>query len=176
MRPIIITILLFLLTGFSVRLGAQGNELPKVAVNDYPRMVVDTPNGTRCVIFTLEQAQKIDNDEDLLNVYKELHKGSDSVIDALLFKVKVSDTIITVLNLKAAELEKINSSQKTLVTELKGIIEVYKQNVALANQQLGLKDDQIKNLEGEVRKQKAWKIAGFSVGVIGVVLAVIAIL
>ena len=168
---IIISVLLI-----SAGAKAQTSELPVIVNNTYPRYITDSPGNVACVIFTVEQARKIDNDEDLLRVYKELNKGSDSVINALVIKVKLADTVITIMKLKVTELEKINSQQKVVTAELKNIIELYKTNVELANQQLGKKDEQIKNLEGQVRKQKGLKIAGFSVGAGVIILAVLGIL
>ena len=167
--------MLFLLL-FSINAIAQTGDAPRIISNDFPRFTIDSATGMQCVIFTLEQAKRIDNDEELLKVYQQLNVGADSLIKSLLFKVKVSDTEVAFLKLKIVELEKVNASQKMLISNLKEQIEDYKKNVALANQQLGLKDEQIKNLNKEIKRQKKLKVFGFGVGGVGFVVALLALL
>ncbi len=159
-------------------LGALGQraELATISSNDFPRFTLDSATGTQCVIFTLQQAQKIDNDLELLKIYQLLHMSSDSLIKSLVFKVKVQDTMISTLTMQVSELKNVNATQNSLVSNLKAQIEDYKKNLALADTQLGLKDEQIKNLNKEIKKQKRLKIAGFSVGGLGILVAILALL
>ena len=173
MRSYVLTIVL--LAFFPMTAAGQTSELPTFETSDFPRYVVDSASGTRCVLFTLSQAQKLDNDEELLRLYQLLHTSADSLIKALVFKIKVSDTEVAFLKLKITELEKVNASQNALITNLKEQIADYKQNVALANQQLGLKDEQLKNLKKEVRRQKGLKWVGYGVGLAGMIGALLLI-
>lgn len=169
---LVIYIAAILLIAIDLQTQAQGI----IEKSDYPRFVTDTATGMRCVVFTLEQAKKLDNDEELLKIYQLLHSSSDSLIKSLIFKVSVSDTEIAYLQLKVTELEKVNATQKSLISILNEQIADYKQNVALADKQLTLKDEQIKNLNKEVKRQKRLKILGFSVGGAGIIVALMALL
>jgi hypothetical protein len=174
MRFLLFSVFLILL--FPVNSKGQTGELPRVISNDYPRYIKDSASGLTCVVFTIDQAKKLDNDEELLQMYQLLHTSADSLIKSLVFKVKVSDTEVAYLNLEVRELEKVNASEKMLVANLKEQIEDYKKNIALANQQLGLKDEQLRNLNKEIRKLKTMKIVGFSVGALGIIAAIITLL
>ena len=169
-------ILLIALMALSFASYGKNSDTASVEKADYPKYTVDSASNTAFVVFTIEQAQKLDNDEDLLKMYRLLHVGGDSLINVLVVKVKVAEYQTTLLNLKITELEKVNSTQRALVDNLNVQIDDYKKNVSLADEQMSLKDQQLKNVNKELKRQKRLKILGFGVGALGVVIGVLALL
>lgn len=162
MKKLLITLLLSLVTilGFG---------------QDYPKYYVE--NGdTLGLVFTLEQAQTIDNDLDLLVLLEKSQLQCDSVnkqyaivIEGLNGKIVILEDRIKNLNgqivLKDGTINDLNTKVKHLQNELK-----------LANEQISIKEEQNKNLSDEIGRQKFRKWIGYigtGVSSIGIVLVAI---
>ena len=140
-------------------------EYPKIELND---------KGEKVVVFTLEQAQKIDND---LEIY-ELLKVSRIKCDSLnLSYVKVIDEknnqIVLLKNINRETEKQIIDKDKQiniLVEQSKNL----QKNIDLCDKQRVNDTKQIEGLKKDLRKMK-WKgLAGGFIG--GVVLTIVAVL
>jgi len=140
-------------------------EYPKIELND---------KGEKVVVFTLEQAQKIDND---LEIY-ELLKVSRIKCDSLnLSYVKVIDEknnqIVILKNInKETEKQIIDKDKQInlLVEQSKNL----QKNIDLCDKQKVNNQEQIDGLEKDLRKMK-WKglAGGFIGGVVATLILVV---
>jgi len=135
---------------------------------DYPRIETDSL-GRKVVIMTIEQAQKVDNNLEIINLLTKQGTECDSLNTAYLKVIDKQGKQISLLELDVKTLkEQINDKDiqiKNLQTQLKNETESNK----LCDDQKKLKDEEIKLLKREVRRQKMQKVVGFIVGGVGVV-------
>lgn len=139
---------------------------------DYPRIETDSL-GNKVVVMTIEQAQKIDNNFEILNLLTKQGTECDSLNTAYLKVIDNQGKQISLLELDVKTLkEQINDKDQqiaNLQTQLKNETESNK----LCEDQKKIKDEEIKLLKKEVRRQKTQKVIGFIVGGVGVIGGVI---
>jgi hypothetical protein len=116
------------------------------------------------VVFSVEQAQKIDNDYQLLSLLKKSKIQSDSLSNAYITIVNSMGQQIAELKLKISTLEEKMLLKDSEINNLKDQIELYKRDIALAGEQSANKDKIITNYKKENRKLKFQKFFGFTVG------------
>jgi peptidoglycan hydrolase CwlO-like protein len=156
---------LFFLLLLFISLVSFSQEYPKIELNN---------KGEKVVVFTLKQAQKIDND---LEIY-ELLKVSRIKCDSLnLSYVKVIDE----KNNQIVLLKSINSETDKQVVDrdkqIKLLVEQIKNlqtNIDLCDKQKVNNQEQIDGLKKDLREMKWKSIGGGFIG--GVVLTLIAVL
>ena len=156
-KLIFIFILFFSFVSFS-------QDYPKIELND---------RGEKVVVFTLRQAQKIDNDLEVYALLKSARIKCDSLN---LSYVKVIDE----KNNQIVLLKNINSeSEKQIVDKDKQFEILLEQNnnlqknIDLCDKQKVNNQDQIDDLKKDVRKMK-WK--GLTGGFIGGVVATLVLI
>jgi len=106
------------------------------------------------IVVSVEQAQRIDNDLELLSLLKSKGVKCDSVIGAYVSVVNESERQIGILNIKISSLEDINEGQNHMIGNLKRQIENYKEDLSKSEMQSRLKDDIIKSNEKEIKRLK----------------------
>lgn len=141
--------------------------------NSYPKYITD--GDTLRVVFTIEQAQKIDNDLELLSMYKNASVNYDSVSNAYILVIDNMNNQIATLKLALNTSEVINENNTSLIRNLKGQITNYEQDLILAKQQSDNKDIIITNQKKEIKKQKTQKIIGF-ISAVGIAVGLIILL
>jgi peptidoglycan hydrolase CwlO-like protein len=157
MKKYIITIILSLFTILSF---SQTIE--------YPRIETD-PLGNKVLIMTIDQAQKIDNNLELLTLLEKQGVQCDSLNTAYLKVIDNLNNQVKLLELNVKTLkEQINDKDKQ-ISNLQEQLANEKASNNLCEDQKKNKDEEIKLLKKEVRKQKTQKIVGFIVGGLGVI-------
>ena len=147
--------LLVLLIGILLSVSAFAQDTSK-----YPTYFVQ--NGdTLGIVISIEQAQKIDNDLELLELFKQMGISCDSTISSYVLVVNKYNQKVALLNVKISTLESLNSDQKAMIVNLNQQIENYKQDVADANQIILKKTQIISNDEKEITKLKIQKAFGY---------------
>jgi predicted RNase H-like nuclease (RuvC/YqgF family) len=143
----------------------------QVVAQDFPKLYV--VNGdTIGVIFSIQQAQKIDNDYELLRLLKQAKAMSDKTDSAYIVIVDNFGKQVAEYKLKVSTLESLVSTQNEQIKNLKDQIEKYQRDSFLANEQSLRKDTIINNNKKEIRKLKTQKFLGFtfSGGLIGIII------
>lgn len=143
----------------------------QVVAQDFPKLYV--VNGdTIGVIFSIQQAQKIDNDYELLRLLKQAKVMSDKTDSAYIVIVDNFGKQVAEYKLKVSTLESLVSTQNEQIKNLKDQIERYQRDSFLANEQSLRKDTIINNNKKEIRKLKTQKFLGFtfSGGLIGIII------
>lgn len=140
----------------------------------YPHYLME--NGKKTVVFTLEQAQRIDNDRQLLAQFKQLGVDFNSVDSACVKVVDAQGKEINGLKIEISSLKSLGTSKDSEITNLKTQITEYKIKDGLNKKELEAKDGIISEKDLQIRKQKRQKWAGFIGGglsVIGLVFLLI---
>ena len=142
---------------------------------DYPRIELNN-KGEKIVVFTLEQAQKIDNDLEILELMKVARVKCDSLN---LSYIKVIDEqkgeiiILKKLNVELSKNEKDKDKQISNLSEQNSNLQ---KNIDLCNKENSNKDKEIEGLNDDIKKVK-WKSlgSGFVAGVVLTLLAIVAL-
>jgi hypothetical protein len=140
----------------------------------YPHYSIE--NGKKTVVFTLEQAQRIDNDRQLLAHFRELGADFNSVDSACVKVVDAQGKEINGLKIEISSLKSLGITKDSEIDNLKAQISQYKIKDDLNKKELKTKDDIISEKDLQIRKQKRQKWAGFIGGglsVIGLVFLLI---
>jgi|APCry1669189665_1035243.scaffolds.fasta_scaffold04455_4 hypothetical protein len=155
-------ILIFILISFSLK-----------SQTIYPSYYIK--NGdTLGVIITIQQAQKIDNDYDLLSLLKEYKTKQDKLDSSYLVVIDNYGKEVATLKLKISTLEDLNNGKNLEIANLKSQIDGYKQDKLLSDLQLAKKDTIISNYKVQNIKLKVQRTVAFGVGggltIVGIIL------
>ena len=145
---------------------SYSQEYPKIELNQ---------RGEKVVVFSLSQAQKIDNDLDILRLLEKSKIQCDSlnisyvrIIDAQTRQISIQDKSISELK---AQISDKDRQIDNLSTQIKNLEESNK----ICDEQKCIKDKQINGLKEDLKKEKIkkWLIggAGILVGILTVIIA-----
>jgi TolA-binding protein len=151
-------LLLLTLTLSSFFVFSQKTDIP-----EFPQYYI--VNGdTLGIIISLEQAQKIDNDYDMLDLLRNYKVAVDKLDSAYIFVIDNMKQQVAVLNLKISQLEGIIKLKDSQIDNLKEQIDKYRRDSELANAQLKAKDEIIDNYKKE-KKSAFLKTFALVIGV-----------
>ena len=122
------------------------------------------------IILSIKQAQRVDNDEELLSLFGEMKMDCDSVVKHYVVVLNEYKRQVGILDIKVNTLNGINMDQSKMINNLKQQILNYQTDIKKAETQMILKDNIIKNYQGEIKLLNRWKyggIAGTSVLICG---------
>lgn len=145
MKSIFLTILLSLVYLIS---SAQ-TELPRYLIEG---------GDTIGVIISIEQAQKLDNNSELLELFKKLRIDCDNLDTHYIQVINALNEQVALLKVNISELEGENSSLTSWNSSLKEQLRNSEKSNRLCNEELENKDQEIKILKSEVRRQKIRKV------------------
>lgn len=140
----------------------------------YPHFSVE--NGIPTVVFTIEQAQKIDNDEQLLKLFQQQAIDLANYDESCIKVVDAQGKEIAGLKLEITALKNLGNTKDAEITNLKEQIKKLEDKDKLSKEELEKKDGIIKSQKDQIRKQKFQKVIGFIGGgaaVIGLVILAI---
>lgn len=105
------------------------------------------------LIISVEQAQKLDNDYDMLELLKKYKVSVEKMEEAYIVVVNNLQEEITTLKLKITTLEGIIKIKDSQIDNLKEQIEKYRRDGDLANAQLQAKNEIISNYRKDNRSR-----------------------
>lgn len=138
----------------------------------YPRIEVDS-TGKKFVIMTYEQAQKVDNAFELLNLLEKSRFECDSLT---LSYVRVVDNLerqIVLLELDINLHKDQITDKDNQITNISQRLSNCESDVALSNKQIGIRDNQIKLLDEEISSLKTKRNIAYGAGIGGVILGIL---
>jgi len=159
-------LLLVLLTFFAISTSAQ---------IQYPRMEVDSL-GQAIVIMTIEQAQELDNNTDLLNLFEKLDGELGKYDEVCLRVIGQKDAVIAIQDIEIKKLKESLVNKDEQITKLQREIILNEEKSASYQRELTKKDEEIELHKKEITRVKRNTILGgsiSSVGVIGLIIALI---
>jgi hypothetical protein len=158
MKKLILSIILITISFFA---NSQSTDLPQYLIEG---------GDTIGIIISVEQAQSLDNDAELLSLFKQLRMDCDNLDSYYLQVINSLDQKMGLLEIKNKELYNQSVEKISLIENLNKQIENCEQNKDLCDDQISIKNEEVKTLKGEIRRQKIRKF--ISIGG-NVVLAVI---
>jgi hypothetical protein len=158
MKKLILSIILITISFFA---NSQSTDLPQYLIEG---------GDTIGIIISVEQAQSLDNDAELLSLFKQLRMDCDNLDSYYLQVINSLDQKMGLLEIKNKELYNQSVEKISLIENLNKQIENCEQNKDLCDDQISIKNEEVKTLKGEIRRQKIRKF--ISIGG-NVVLAII---
>lgn len=143
---------------------------------EYPMIKIDE-TGREVVIMTLEQAQKLDNDSDLLKLYKELDDECAKRDAICIQVVNDKDKVIASQTVEIAKLSQYTNNKESQIATLQNTINEYKNNNSILIAQAVNRQDLITekdNIIGNMKSKMLWGSIGS--GVITISLAILLII
>lgn len=142
MKNILITFLAL----FSLNLFSQSTL-------DLPKFYID--NGdTVGIVISIEQAQQIDSDQELLELLEKKGINCDSTISRYIKVVNEYDNQIAILELKVKSQEVVIKLKDESIQNLNERLNNCETDVAAANRQISILQETIKNLEKRLTLSK----------------------
>lgn len=135
---------------------------------DYPRIETDSL-GKKLVIMTIEQAQKIDNNLEILQLMEKAQLECDSLNMSYIRVIDNQGKQISLLVLDIKHLKEQLNSKDEQITNLQTRLSNSETTNKLCEEQKLNYEKQVDILKDEVRKQKNHKIIGFIVGGAGTI-------
>lgn len=157
--------IIFCIIATMISLASVSQEYPKIELNK---------RGEKLVVFTLEQAQKIDNDLEILSLLEKSSIQCDSLnlsnartIDVQARQIEFLDKGILVLEEqvkdKDLQIENISTRFKNL-----------EKNNKICDEQKTIKERQISKLKLDLKKEKAksWLLggSGIAIGILAILI------
>ena len=145
---------------------SYSQEYPKIELNQ---------KGEKVVVFTLSQAQKIDNDLEILNILEKSKIQCDSlnvsyikIFDEQNHHIVLLEKNVSELNLQIMDKD---SQINNLSTQVKNLEESNK----ICEEQKCIKDKQMDGLKDDLKKEKIKKWlfggVGLAVGILAILIA-----
>jgi uncharacterized protein YaaN involved in tellurite resistance len=159
---ILILTLIISVSGFSQTIPAPQDSLIKSLPAYYMQ-----GNDTLGVIISIDQAQKIDNDLELLQLFEDMRVSCDSVVKHYIVVVNQYERKIAVVEAKFNKSDSTVKDQKLIINNLNKKIDNYEADLKLAQKQLKMKDDIIANNEKMIGKLQLTKGIGLTGTVVG---------
>jgi hypothetical protein len=136
---------------------------------EYPKIETDE-KGQKIVIFTLEQAQKIDNDLEILDLLDRNKIQCDSLNIARLRIIDSQNSKIVLLEKSISELKAQSSDKDLLLANKDEQIKNLEESVKIQEEQKCIKQKQIEGLQGDLKKEKKKKwlfgAGGLAIGIL----------
>ena len=151
------------------------SSLVSFSQTEYPKIETDSL-GNKIVIMTIEQAQKIDNNLEILKLLERQGTECDSLNTAYLKVIDNMGKQISLLELDVKKLKEQIADKDAQIANLQTRLSNMEESNKLCEDQKKNKDEEIKLLKKEVRRQKLQKVVGFVVGVAGVVGGIVLVL
>jgi hypothetical protein len=118
------------------------------------------------VVISIADAQKLDNDGDILEIYKQLSGSYNKSGVQYITIINKMQQQIGVLTLEIGENEKIIINKDVIIRDLKNIISNYKVKEASFDKELVNKNIEIKNLNKQIKKSFWQKLGGSTIALL----------
>jgi len=142
---------------------------------DYPRIETDSL-GKKIVIMTIEQAQKIDNNFEILALLTRQGSECDSLNSAYLKVIDNQGNQISLLELNVKKLKEQIKDKDSQIVNLQTRLVNEESSNKLCEKQKENDATEIKILKHEITRQKMKKVIGFVVGAAGIVGGVLLVI
>jgi hypothetical protein len=132
---------------------------------EYPKIEIDS-KGQKVVIFTFEQAQRIDNDLEILSLLEKSKVQCDSLGLTTFRIIDTQNSKIILLEKSISELKKQSFEKDSLISNKDRQILNLENSSKLQDEQKKLKDQQIDGLKSDIEKEKTKKWIFGTVGLL----------
>jgi hypothetical protein len=145
---------------------SYSQEYPKIELNQ---------KGEKVVIFTLSQAQKIDNDLEILNILEKSKIQCDSLNVSYIKIVDAQNHQIVLFEKSLSELKLQINDKDSQIDNLSTQIKNLEESNKICDEQKCIKDKQMDGLKKDLQKEKIKKWlfggVGLAVGILAILIA-----
>ena len=145
---------------------SYSQEYPKIELNQ---------KGEKVMIFTIEQAQKIDNDLEILTILEKSKIQCDSLNLSYIRIVDVQTHQIVLLEKSIYELKSQIVDKDSQIGNLSVQIKNLEESNKICDEQKCIKDKQIDGLKSDLQKEKIKKWlfggVGLAVGILAILIS-----
>lgn len=128
------------------------------------------------VLLTVEQLQKLDNDTDLLELYKDFSIKCDSLDKFYIKVVNNLNEVVTIQEVKIKNLQSQNDIKDDMILNLKETVIQTENKVLIYEEIKNNNDDIISGLKKDLRKSKIKNVFGFSTtGILTIITIVLGV-
>ena len=149
--------------------------LSKAQTKDLPQYLIEG-GDTIGIIISVEQAQVLDNDVELLELFKKLRINCDNLDSHYIEVINAQNDQIALLKVNTKELQGQGVALNSQITSLKEQVQNSEKKNKLCDEELSNKDEEIKILKKEIFRQKVKKIISVTGNIILVVVTTVLII
>ena len=142
---------------------------------EYPRYEVDSL-GQKVVVMTIEQAQKLDNNSDLLSLFEQLNSQIGSYDSVCVQTINDKNIVISEQKVLIEELKSSLDTKDDAIENLQKQVTKYQVNEVILNDQIENLNHQIDLKDDKIRQQKTKMIVGGTIGGVSIIGLIIGIL
>jgi peptidoglycan hydrolase CwlO-like protein len=155
-----------------VLLAAQVNGFSQT---DYPRFATDSL-GQAIVMMTVEQAQSLDNNTDLLRLFEKLDTQLGDYDEACIRVIGQKDVVIASQDIQIKTLKESLLNKDEQIVKLQKDISLNEGKITSFETELKKKNEEIELHKGEIRRVKKNAILGGGISAIGAIGLLIALI
>lgn len=143
---------------------------------EYPIAKLDE-NGTAIIIMTLQQAQKLDNDSDLLKFYRELDTESAKKDAICIQVINDKDQVIASQKVEIAKLNEYTVNKESQIVTLQHTVNEYINNNSILTAQVTNREALVTEKDNVIVKMKRKMLfTGIGGGIITACLGILLII
>jgi len=155
-----------------VLLTVQANAFSQIS---YPRFDTDSL-GRGVVIMTIEQAQSLDNNTDLLRLFEKLDTQIGEYDEVCIRVIGQKDAVIAFQDIEIKKLKESLLNKDDQIGKLQKEVSLSTGKITSFESELKKKDEEIKLHKGEIRRVKRNAIVGGSISTIGFIGLIITLI
>jgi hypothetical protein len=133
-------------------------------------------NDTIGIVMSVEQAQSLDNSAELLNLFKQMSINCDMIDTIYVQIINSLEEKVALLEIQKKDLIKQGQEKDIVIGQLRSALGNCQKNNRLCEDQLEIKDEEIKVLKKEIFRQKVKKVISISGNIaLGIVTTILII-
>jgi hypothetical protein len=151
-------------------LGLQLNAFSQI---DYPKFDTDS-SGQKLVVLTIEQAQELDNNTDLILMFENLNSQISNYDEVCLKVVDAKEKVIASQTIQINNLKEALENKDQQIINLQSTLDQFVKKTVNYEQELKNKNDEIALHKKEIRRGKRNYLIGGGIGgvILGIVLTI----
>ena len=157
--------IIFYIIATMISLASVSQEYPKIELNK---------RGEKLVVFTLEQAQKIDNDLEILSLLEKSSIQCDSLNLSNARTIEAQARQIEFLDKGIMSLEEQVKDKDLQIENISTRFKNLEKNNKICDEQKTIKERQISKLKLDLKKEKAksWLLggSGIAIGILAILI------
>jgi uncharacterized protein (DUF3084 family) len=142
---------------------------------EYPRFETDSL-GRAIVIMTVEQAQALDNNTDLLTLFEKLDVQLGEYDEVCIRVIGQKDAVIAAQDIQIKTLKESLLNKDDQIVKLQKEVSLNEAKISSFETELKKKDEEIELHKGEIKRVKTNAILGGSISTVGVIGLIIALI
>ncbi len=144
---------------------------------EYPKFEIDS-NGQQVVVMTIEQAQALDNNSELLSLFEKLNSQMADYDSVCVKVINDKDNVIASQKLEISNLKKTINNKDQQISALQGEIAGYLKKIIILEGQVENRQQVILEKDKQIRKMKTKMIfggVGGGLAIIGLIVGILVI-